>query len=366
MSLYSYFDIYHLEQLENYNLETIQSKWPSSTMVLYSKITQTPLAALIILPKENDTQFVIKEDTNRMCFQCMVNKNGAKLSMCMINLSVEGSIKFDIMRHDDLSVNKINVLGINSAYCVEIDQKTQRRMIIDELNMTIKEDEEQAKQNGIKSNGIYFILSVTPQSACPKLSKAFEEETYWKCTTGLFVRPSKLTKDDLFDFNNINFNFFSEMELGGDGDNNGDDISNIKTKQIISLDDLDKKSMLLSDSMSRPMPSSNQLKDFYEMMRQNNGHFDDEEIPNEIINETKATKLSYENAVVDEKFTQSLLTFENLTHSPHTTLCFSIWKEMPYINSTDNNVMHTGNDYTNIMHAWIKLQQESTSTNIIS
>lgn len=188
MSYTDYFNrIYRSDVPRGYRAHT--SRYPKSTLVLYSKETNTPLAALILLP---DNNVIISRTDN--AFQSVFSEEGKAFSFAIINLS-DTYINFNILHREhsvdtvnpgaDYGVNKVNELRKFEAFLVRSDQRTDKEMILkalttgkDEYTRDVTVDECEKKDS--KYTALKFFLSVVPDVKSRKeVLDKYREGTYW-------------------------------------------------------------------------------------------------------------------------------------------------------------------------------------------
>ena len=188
-------------------------------MVLYSRKTATPLAALTLKAGTGSS--------NKSCchmltarpslhepvpfFQGMLNLPDQPFSFVLSNLSEKSYIHFSIGHLPDPKVvgdqpggsqqlqpvNRINVLHVNQSYEIVADWSSgNRKMILSGKNNTfvdpttevakqVKVTVDEAEKNGTPM-GVYFHLSVFPERST-ELAAKFAEGTVWRVVPG-FVR----------------------------------------------------------------------------------------------------------------------------------------------------------------------------------
>ena len=187
-----------------------------SPIILFSEIDGTPLAALHFNPsagvgaKVDDViQSIICDrpsmsDSNIQYFQGLINTNEQEFEFVISNLSDKGNINFNIMKTDDkvvsvnpLGLNEINELRPNESYAVRCDQQNNLALILNTIKdkvtkktISLKEDEEKAKETKQKAKGTYFYLSIVPQLGKEYLCKRYEK-TVWKTVDCFVVKREK-------------------------------------------------------------------------------------------------------------------------------------------------------------------------------
>jgi len=193
-------------------LESYKAIYARSTMVLFSRKSKTPLAAMTL--KADDvgclsmmTRRPSPKNATEPYFQGMLNMPNQSFTFTISNLSDKGLINFNILHAPhrvsevnpgpSYGINEVNELHRNQSYTIEADQRNNRAMLLSgktktvrnpntleekEVNVTVKESE-----SGEKPTGLYFYLSVVPDKACKSLVDQFAEGTIWKVVPG-FVR----------------------------------------------------------------------------------------------------------------------------------------------------------------------------------
>lgn len=190
-----------------------------STMVLRSKLTGTPLAALALVPTRTKDDGVRALLTARppppnaapdtTYFQGMLDVDRSEFSFVIANLTEEGYLNFNVLHTPhrvsevdpgpSFGVNQINELRPGEAVTVSADQRTQAAMILTGLTaprasdgsaqpVLVRDDEQKQVQTGL-----YFHLSVVPDQASPQLIRWFEEGTQWECVP-FFVGRAQASK----------------------------------------------------------------------------------------------------------------------------------------------------------------------------
>ena len=188
------------------------AEYARSTMVLFSKKTGTPLAALVLGTPDRGVLSVLTErpspgEAPEPYFQGMLNMPDQGLDISVVNLNDKGMINFNILHTPhrvsevdpgpSYGINKVNELHSNQGYTILADQRNGREMILsgktktsatgDEEKVTVG-DSEKDEQN----NGLYFYLSVVPANNCPELVQKFAEGTAWKCVNFLVRKAREL------------------------------------------------------------------------------------------------------------------------------------------------------------------------------
>jgi len=212
--------------------EAYEAQHPRSTMVLFSNVTRTPLAALVFLPapdpvthqpsttlsvltarEPNSAQgssgSSVSSGSSGVHFQGLLNRADQAFQFTICNLNVDGLINFNILHTPHrvaevdpgptYGINQVNELRPNQCYTIPVDQRTGQEMILSGLvqdrqgqkvALTVGEDEHKEVS---QRRGLYFHLSVCAQSDCPSLVDRFREGTTWKCVSH-FVRKVPVPK----------------------------------------------------------------------------------------------------------------------------------------------------------------------------
>lgn len=203
---------------DNFEYEAYVAKYARSTMVLYSRKTHTPLAALVLKADDPGALSVL---TSRPTppgqtdpyFQGMINMPNQVFEFSIINLSSDGWINFNILhtphRVNEVDpgpaygVNAVNELRPEQSYTIEADQRTGRRMVLKGRTKTqsdgtvVATTVQEVESKGDPKQGLYFYLSVVPDQASKTLCDQFAEGTIWKCATHLIrkvPRPVYVSK----------------------------------------------------------------------------------------------------------------------------------------------------------------------------
>jgi hypothetical protein len=195
--------------------EAYKSVYVRSTMVLFSRKTKTPLAALTFKAEDVGCLSMLTgrpspRNDPRPYFQGILNMPDQAIDFTITNLSNEGMINFNILHtpHEvkqvdpgpNYGVNQLNELIPNQSYTIKADQRTGCKMIVagkTKLKQMTKESESTKVALTIRESeaerhisGLYFYLSVVPDKACQDLVLKFREGTVWKASSG-FIRRVK-------------------------------------------------------------------------------------------------------------------------------------------------------------------------------
>jgi hypothetical protein len=191
------------QQRNDMNFIGFRCKFARSTMVLFSRKTATPLAALVLTaPKDAGvlTMITARPETKSSLsshFQGMLNLPGQVFQLSIVNLQPD-MINFNVLHTPDYKVdckdpglqygiNMINELRGYQAYSIPCDQRTNKEMKLEGLTkkcavtnqdvaVTVQEDE----AKGAKKEGLDFFLSVVPSRTATDLIERFKEGTVWK------------------------------------------------------------------------------------------------------------------------------------------------------------------------------------------
>jgi len=185
-------------------LESYRALYERYTMVLFSRKTQTPLAALTLRSGSvqclcNVTAGSSSRETSATHFRGMLSLPHQTFSFTISNLSDEAMINFNVLRASEDSgpscygVNEVNELRPNQSYTIDVDQRTQRRLVLGAGNRkrsgrvyTKTKVREDVKIT--TDEELYFNLSVAADIACPSLVSKYEEGTIWKVVQGFILR----------------------------------------------------------------------------------------------------------------------------------------------------------------------------------
>jgi len=208
-------------------LESYKAVYTRSTMVLFSRKTRTPLAALTIKADDVGCLSMLTgrpspKDSSDPHFQGMLNMPNQAFTFTISNLSDKGLINFNVLHTPhrvstvdpgpSYGINEVNELRVNESYTIEADQRNNRKMILRGKTKTVVDpetlrekevaltvDETETKTKG---EGLYFYLSVVPDASCKALVEKYSEGTIWKVAPG-FVRvltrpPPPMPRRQLF------------------------------------------------------------------------------------------------------------------------------------------------------------------------
>jgi len=203
-----FFEYVKHQDKENARYEAYKARYARSTMVLFSKKTRSPLAALIFHAQDPGVMSLLTgrpapPGSTEPHFQGLLNMPEQVFRFTIANLSNEGFINFNILhtphRVNEVDpgpaygINEVNELRQNQAYTIPADQRTGRAMVLSGLTkinsagqqVAVSVDESESKAE--KKEGLYFYLSVVASNSSPSLVAKFAEGTVWKCTDH-FVR----------------------------------------------------------------------------------------------------------------------------------------------------------------------------------
>jgi hypothetical protein len=174
-------------------------------IILYSDVDNTPLAAIHFLSEKSNVKTIIanREDSTPECqkFQCMINEDNQVFKFVITNLCKDGCINFNILRDGgyqndkinpgaEYGINQINELRPLESTSIKSDQKNNKKMIlnsVDNCQLSIKQDEENAKVSGGKPKGTYFYLCINPEINRPEMSKRYAK-TSWRVSDYMVVK----------------------------------------------------------------------------------------------------------------------------------------------------------------------------------
>jgi hypothetical protein len=188
--------------------EGYKSQYARSTMILFSKTSHTPLAALVFHAEDNGVLSLLSarpspNNSTDHYFQGVLNTPNQVFHFSIINLNDDGFINFNILHTPHrvsevdpgpaFGINQVNELKPNQGYTIPVDQRTKRAMVL--AGLTKKQDDgttapmtvEETESKTEKKEGLYFYLSVVASAICPSLIAKFAEGTLWKCADH-FVR----------------------------------------------------------------------------------------------------------------------------------------------------------------------------------
>ena len=187
-------------------IESYKAVYARSTMVLYSRKTRTPLAALTLKADDVGCLSMLTgrpspPSSSEPYVQGMLNMPDQTFDFTISNLSDKGMINFNILHTPSrvsavnpgpsYGINEVNELHPNESYTIPADQRNNCKMVLKgktkkegnaQVPVTVKESETHDKPTGL-----YFYLSVIADVACQSLVDKFAEGTMWKVTPG-FVR----------------------------------------------------------------------------------------------------------------------------------------------------------------------------------
>ena len=201
---------------KNSIFESYKAVFARSTMVLFSRQTRTPLAALTLRAQDVGclSMFTGRPspvDAPEPYFQGMLNMPDQTFDFTITNLSDSGMINFNVLHTPhrvsqvdpgpSYGINQVNELHSNQSYTIEADQRNNRRMILSGKTKTVKDpitQQDKEVQVTVKETetsdtdkGLYFYLSVVPDKACKTLVDNFAEGTIWKVVPGFVRRVAK-------------------------------------------------------------------------------------------------------------------------------------------------------------------------------
>ncbi|CAH6418146.1 Hypothetical protein HVR_LOCUS21 [uncultured virus] len=172
-----------------------------SSMILFSGVDGTPLAALHLIYKgpHDAKSLIVKRQRGKTDFQGVITKDGDHFSLVISNLTGLGMINFNIMKNDSKvvdvdpgtakgGVNQVNELNERQSYEILCDQKDNRLFILNSAKkagggkVTVGEAEKDAEEQSAK-----FWLSVVAQVNKPELVSKFQN-TYWACVDAFCIK----------------------------------------------------------------------------------------------------------------------------------------------------------------------------------
>lgn len=186
--------------------ESYKAVYARSTMVLFSRKTRTPLAALTLSTRDVGCLSMFTgrpspSGSEEPYFQGMLNMPDQAFTFSISNLSERGMINFNILHTPHrvscvdpgpaYGINQVNELHTNQSYTVTADQRNSRQMVLAGKTKTVQKKQVavsvQETETSDKNKGLYFYLSVVPDKSCKPLVDEFAEGTAWKVVPG-FVR----------------------------------------------------------------------------------------------------------------------------------------------------------------------------------
>ena len=187
-----------------FRYETYKVVYAPSTMVLFSRQTNTPLAALTLKADDVGCSAVLNSRQGPTIsegnyFQGMLNMSNQPFTITISNLSTTGKILFDVLHNRRVAsrLNQVNILHPNQSYTVEADKSNNNRKLIlmGQTNDINDQNCSEGKQVAItvdeserdSSNGFNFHLCVTPSRSSKELIDQFSEGTLWEVVPG-FIR----------------------------------------------------------------------------------------------------------------------------------------------------------------------------------
>eukprot|EP00581_Thalassiosira_minuscula_P001295 CAMPEP_0183742612 /NCGR_PEP_ID=MMETSP0737-20130205/64788_1 /TAXON_ID=385413 /ORGANISM="Thalassiosira miniscula, Strain CCMP1093" /LENGTH=577 /DNA_ID=CAMNT_0025978201 /DNA_START=112 /DNA_END=1845 /DNA_ORIENTATION=+ len=212
-----YFNQVAKKRHNNHVLESYKAVYARSTMVLFSRETHTPLAALTLKSTRDIGCLSLltgrpspKENAAQLYFQGMLNMPDQNFSLVITNLSEDGMVNFNVLHTPHqvsevdpgptYGVNEVNELHKSQSYEIVADQRTNRSMVlkgkteskIDPITkqsrtVPLTVDESECTKDKAKE-GLYFYLSVVPDNSSPELVKKFKEGTVWKAVSGFVMK----------------------------------------------------------------------------------------------------------------------------------------------------------------------------------
>ena len=205
-----YFELIESQINNGVKYEAYKANVTRSSMVLFSKKTATPLAALVFQAEDSGVLSVLTSRpsppaSQEPFFQGMLNLPDQAFALSIVNLAEQGFINFNILhtphRVNEVDpgpaygINQVNELRPGRGYKIECDQRTGRQMVLSGRTKvtadghTVKQTVDEAEQK-TEREGLYFYLSVVAANSCPDLVAKFAEGTVWKCVSH-FVRRVK-------------------------------------------------------------------------------------------------------------------------------------------------------------------------------
>ena len=334
------------QQTNHYEYNCYIAKYPRSTMVLFSKLTGTPLAGLIFKTSNEDVLSVLTArppptNATESYFQGIINKPDQVLDIIIVNLNNDGMINFNVLHTPHrvsevdpgpcFGINKVNELHPLQVYTIPADQRTNKQIILSGQTVniittdnTVKTEKVLVEQNENKTveGGVYFYLSVVASSLCPDLCAKFAEGTVWKCVNH-FIKKTKQYKSlrqmkHQPVFENV------EMKLGGNRRNYSRPAINATWDGSLNSN--------LDGGLGTVVGSYDNNESIYETsLPPDVAMTDVSSIPFKPIDifKTQAGEIKYgENVVVNSSYTGEEYDYEH--PSEPTVLCLSIYPELEF------------------------------------
>ncbi len=201
-----YFQTILTEEHDGHTLKVIRPT--GRPLILFSKVDGSPLASVhlncnggfaLFTKRPNKSQF-------KCDFQGIVDSDDREFELVITNLSKEGHINFNILKHDE-KVNTVNPGGLNEvnelrpyeSYSVQCDQETGKALILS----TIKKSTSEGKQEKVtvgeaeassesKPAGTYYFLSVVPELSKAELVGKFKD-TKWDCKDLFYLKEKTIS-----------------------------------------------------------------------------------------------------------------------------------------------------------------------------
>lgn len=172
-----YFNTICSKQIDNIKYHVV--KPGDNSMVLFSKIDNSPIACLHFLSKSAQTCVSKRTDNSKADYQCIINKDDKEIEFIITNLT-EYVISFNILKENMTNLNAVNCLRKYESYSVKCDQDNNCKMILkaikDENNSHVKVSNESKLKN---NDSTYYHLSIVPENKLEIKNKL--RETYWDC-----------------------------------------------------------------------------------------------------------------------------------------------------------------------------------------
>ena len=309
-------------------------------MVLMSKKTATPLAALVLSTPDRGCMSMMTSrpsppGATEDYFQGMLNMPDQPIELSIINLC-DDLINFNILHvphkvmevdpGPEFGINSVNELYCGEAYTIRQDQRTKRQMILsgktrksDGTNITVGEDEKQERKEGV-----YFYLSVVPTTRCPEMVELFAEGSSWKCLPHIVLKDTGRKRmkyqSNIWPTREQSSGYFSMRALPSMGP--------ASPRALPSMGPASPRALpSMGPASPRALPSINQPK--------SKKLFDTVD-----VSQTQACELK-QGAVIDVTIGCTNVTYAWDNHSDETVLCLSIWRDMMFYPLPDRSIVES-------------------------
>lgn len=183
----NYFKKSHSTSTETHNLDVY--KVLKNPIILVSKTTKTPIAALHFVSSNANTCISKRQNNDAADFQCMIDKDNQAVEFVISNLT-DCNINFNILKENGMALNRCNCLRKYESYSVKCDQENDCEMILktikDEKGESVKVSQEKTTKNNTSN---YYYLSVIPEGKSWLVDAM--KETEWTCMDYIVVKTKK-------------------------------------------------------------------------------------------------------------------------------------------------------------------------------